>query len=86
MQAEIQGAGALQKAQHLARYGHRDWLWWSDGENEYADRKTAANIKKMLMTVGLKRSWALVTANDGCPMMGFWAMGLNILRQARRGI
>jgi hypothetical protein len=82
---EITGKGSMQKAQHMARYGHRDWLCWHDDQGEYADRRTPANIKKMLLATGTKGTWVLIHGSSGCPMHGFWAMGINMINQSKRG-
>lgn len=83
---EFRGAGSLQKAQHMARYGHRDWLWYVASDGSHAIPRSTENIKRMLLATGTKRAWALIGANDGCPMKGFWAMGINILAQSKRGL
>lgn len=82
---ELEGAGSLQRAEHFARHGHRDWLWWVDGEVPRAAVKTKDNIKRMLLATGTKGTWALICANSGCPMKGFWAMGIIMIRNSRFG-
>lgn len=81
----IHGPDAFQKAQRMARYGHRDWLVWSDADGAHAAPRTAENIKRVLLTTGTKRRWTLICA-DGTPMKGFWWLGINILRQSKRGV
>jgi len=81
----LEGKNSLQLAEHKARYGHRDWIWWSDVSTSYAARKTPENVKRMLLTVGTKGDWALISANDGCAMKGYWGMGINILAQMKYG-
>lgn len=76
----------LQEVQQKARYGHRDWLFWTDkAGNDRAERRSADAIKSMLLDTGTHGKWYLVSANSGSLMRGFWWLGLNILRQARRG-
>ena len=75
----------LSAAQRRAKYGHRDWIVWSnkDGE-EIAMPVTAENMKKCLLDVGTKGHWTLVHANDGTLSRGFWWMGLCIFHRHRR--
>lgn len=82
----IDGKESLQRAEHMARFGHRDWIWWVDKHGKsHAARKTPENVKAMLLATGLRGTWALVTANDGCLMKGFWAMGINLIAHMKRG-
>lgn len=83
---EFHGKGSLQQAEHYARHGHRDWLWWVDGNRPIAAPKTKDNIKRMLLATGTKGQWALICANSGCPMKGFWAMGIIMIRNAKYGV
>lgn len=81
------GRDAYNVAQRKASYGHRDWLVWTDraGVN-HAARKTPENVKTMLLQTGTQGEWALVCANSGCGLRGFWWMGINMINQMKRGI
>lgn len=76
----------LQEVQNKARFGHKDWLYWEgkDGKPK-ATRRSADAIKAMLLETGTKGWWCLVMANNGTPCKGFWAMGINIWAQSKRG-
>lgn len=78
---------AFDLARNKARYGHRDWIVWKDKDGSgRAERLTAATMKECLLACGTKRgSWTLVCKNDGTGMMGFWWLGLNLIRQCKRG-
>ena len=77
----IDGKDSLQRSRHMARYGHRDWIWWVDKHGQsHAARKTPQTVKAMLLETGTRGDWALVSAKDGCPMKGFWEMGLEFTR------
>lgn len=77
----------LQEVQNKARYGHRDWIYWRDRKSDYhSERKTPETMKRCLLDCGTQGFWCLVTANDGCPMKGFWAMGINLLAWMKRGV
>lgn len=82
---QLDGPGCFQEATRKARFGHKDWLCWHDRDGNHAVPRSAANIKRMLLAVGTKRHWTLILADSGCPMSGFWAMGINILNQSKRG-
>lgn len=80
----IDGPDAFREAKRKSQYGHNDWLWWRDRTgSHHAARKSPEAIKEMLLAVGTNGKWTLLTS--GTPMRGFWWLGLNILRQARRG-
>lgn len=80
----IDGPSAFHEAKRKARYGHNDWLCWRDADGPHAARKSPDAIKAMLLAVGTGGKWTLICA-DGTPMRGFWWLGLNLLRQSRRG-
>jgi hypothetical protein len=82
---QLDGAGCLAEAQRMARFGHCDWLFWRDDAGPHAARKTAANLKRVLLVVGTKGSWTIIGANDGILMKGFWWLGINMLAQMKRG-
>lgn len=81
----IDGREALYTAKRKARFGHKDWLLWTDANGDHAAPRTADNIKAMLLAVGIKGRWFLVEANSGNLCKGFWWLGINILRQSRHG-
>lgn len=76
----------FQDVQHMARYGHKDWLCWTDRQGVKRNaRKTPQTMKQCLLDSGTTGFWCLVMASSACPMIGFWAMGINILNQMKRG-
>ena len=76
----------LQDVQIKARFGHKDWIYWQERDGTYrAEWRSPESIKRALLASGTKGFWALVMADSGCPMKGFWAMGINILSQSKRG-
>lgn len=79
----IDGPDAFQEAKRKSQYGHNDWLVWRDATGHHAARKSQEVIKEMLLAVGTQGKWTLLSS--GTPMRGFWWLGLNLLRQARRG-
>jgi len=82
---EIHGDQALQKAQHMARVGHHDWIYWRDSDGRHAARKTPEAVKAMLLKIGTKGDWCLINANDGTLFKGFWWLGINALNWMKRG-
>lgn len=81
----IDGDTCFQEAQKKARFGHRDWIYWSDKEGKHAEVKSADVIKRALLAVGTKGFWAVIHADSGVCSRGFFAMGLNMMRQCRNG-
>lgn len=82
--AVIHGAGCFQQAQQKARYGHRDWVVWSDAAGSHASPKT----RKVLQTVlgDDVTSWTLIGASDAVPMKGFPYLAENMLKQMEMGL
>ncbi len=77
---------AYRLAQHKARYGHRDWLVWKNKEGEnFAEPLNADSMKRCLLAEGTQGRWLLIGKNRGEDDLGFWWMGLNILRQIKKG-
>jgi hypothetical protein len=73
-------ATAIKKAKH----GHRDWLVWKDLDGKfYAAKFSAEEMKRALLTTGTRRHWWLISANSALRSIGFWAMGITMLRNAR---
>ena len=74
-------------ARQKARYGHQDWIVWTDKTGAgHAERLTASSMKACLLDCGTKKgSWTLVCKNDGTGMVGFWWLGLNLIQQCKRG-
>jgi hypothetical protein len=77
------GAGSYQKAQNAARFGHADWIQWSDADGSHAARLTADSLKAM-MAINPEH-WALISANDGVAMKGFDYLAKNVLAQFEAG-
>ena len=76
----------LQDVQTKARYGHKDWIFWVEKDGtKRAEWRSAASVKRALLASGTKGFWCLVHADSGCPMKGFWAMGINLIRQSKWG-
>jgi len=76
----------LQEVERKARFGHKDWLHWCDRQGQFhSEWKTPKSMKQCLLDCGTQGWWCLVMANSGCPMKGFWAMGINLLAQMKRG-
>ncbi|QRM34891.1 hypothetical protein [Microvirga sp. VF16] len=82
-----EGTYTLQYAQRKARYGHRDWLFWTDrsGSSQCAP-KSKESIKKAMLASGTQGRWFVVSASTAVLQKGFWAMGVIMLRNAEHGI
>lgn len=84
--AKANGA-ALAAASRKARYGHRDWIAWTDREGTLQTApKSAETVKRALLAVGTKGQWYLVDRSTGTLNLMDWPIGINVIRQARRGI
>jgi len=76
----------LQEIQGKARFGHRDWVCWHDRNDLFhAERESAESVKKALLSVGTQGRFVVVEANTGHLHLTGWWVGLNIIRQYRRG-
>jgi hypothetical protein len=76
---------ALTLARRKARYGHRNWIVWTDKQGQpQAEKVTPETMKRCLLDVGTKGKWMLVTADTGSLMKGFWYLGLVQISQAKR--
>ena len=81
----ISGA-RLQDIQVKARFGHKSWIYWRNREGvSMAEWLSASSVKRALLDCGTTRFWCLVHADSGCPMKGFWSMGINLIKQSRYG-
>lgn len=65
------GPDSFTNALRMARYGHREWLYWSDHEGEHTARMTAISLKGVLIKVGTLGKWGWI-AGDGVARRGFW--------------
>jgi len=80
-------SGALAEARRRARYGHRDWVAWRGRDGVLrAEPKTAESVKRALLAVGTKGSWYLIDRSTGTLNLMDWPIGLNVIKQARRGL
>src|SRR4051812_7729055 len=65
----ITGKGAFEQAKRKARYGHRDWLVWTDcAVGQIAAPRTAESIKAAMLATGSQRPFFMLHASDACPM------------------
>lgn len=80
----IDGKGCYQEAMRKARFGRRDWVVYRDSEGSHAEAATPAALKRALLASGTKGNWTLI-CSGGTPMKGFWFLGINVIRQMKRG-
>ena len=81
------GPSAHAEARQKAKYGHHDWIRWTDKNGiRQARRLSAATMKECLLSVGTKGRWFLIHASEGSGSIGYWWMGLNILNQYKFGL
>lgn len=82
----LRGTGLYQVAMRKARYGHRDWVVWSDREGvQHAAVKSPEVVKQCLLDCGTRGNWSLILSG-GMPLKGFWWLGINLLAQMKRGM
>lgn len=71
---------------HMARYGHRDWLSWTDRNgNQLAERKTADSIKRALLDTGTQKKFYLYEASTGIGHIISWRIGVVMYTNAKLG-
>lgn len=81
------GKDAGQIARKKARYGHRDWLVWTDKQCEaHSALCTPSNIKKAMLDVGTQGTFIRVCANDAIGLLSHWSDGARYLRNAKYGL
>ena len=74
---------AFATAKRKARFDHREQLVWANRSGEFfTERCTAAAVKKALLANGTRRKWWII-GSDGVSSIGFWAMGIIMIRNAR---
>lgn len=78
-------AARVQEATRKARYGHRDWLQWTDRDGYvHVARQSVASLKQALLASGTQYAFTQIGANTGHRMLITWSIGLNMLRWQRR--
>jgi hypothetical protein len=81
------GKDAYEQAKKKARFGHCDWVVWTDRHGiSQARRVSPASVKECLLSTGTKGRWSLIGASDGIPMVCGWRIGVNIIAQFKYGI
>lgn len=76
----------LQDIQVKARFGHKDWIVWTEKDGtKRAEWRSEAVIKRALLASGTKGKWTLVCADCGTLMRGYWRLGINLFAQSQRG-
>ena len=83
----MDGHEAHELARRKSRYGHRDWIVWRERDGTFrAEVRSPAAIRKALLANGTKgRRWWVFHGSSGVASIGFWAMGLIMLRNAKVG-
>lgn len=77
----------LQDAQRKAKYGHKDWISWVDRNSlTHVEPQSQKAIKQALLAVGTQGRFVIIEANTGWLHKTGWWVGLNIIRQYKRGI
>lgn len=76
---------AFAVARQKARYGHRDWIVWKGRDGLWnAAVRSVESIKQALLAAGTQGRWYLIPP-DGVSHIGFWRMGVIMMRNARFG-
>lgn len=76
----------LAEAVRKARYGHRDWIFWTDkAGTDHFESKSRDSIKKALLSAGTQGRWYIIDANSGVLFKGWWWLGINMMRQIKGG-
>lgn len=74
-------AAATQTAIRKARYGHRDWIVWTDRQGtHHAERVTAEAVKAAMLAIGTQGHFRLYSGGSPHPMMVDWRIA-NIMRR-----
>lgn len=74
----------LQTAQKKARFGHRDWVYWTrrDGVGMAAPA-SRASVKSAMVDLGTSGRFLLLAASTGVPHLQRWNDGCRMMRNAR---
>ncbi len=74
------------EARRKARYGHRDWIAYTDkdGESIYTPA-SADTLKAAMLATGTQRSFTMICASDGILMKMSWWIANNVRMQFVRG-
>jgi hypothetical protein len=69
-------------AKRKARYGHKDWIVWTDRTGtQHAERLSPASMKRCLLDVGTNGRFSKIGASTGISLLGYWRIGINIINQ-----
>lgn len=71
----------------MARYGHKDWIVWTDkAAVQRSERLSRDSMKQCLLDVGTSGGFTEIAASSAHCMRGYWRMGVNILNQFKYGM
>lgn len=74
----------LQEAARKARYGHREWVYWTrrDGSG-FAAPAGSHSIKAAMLDVGTAGRFLILAASTGVAHLQRWPDGCRMIRNAR---
>jgi len=73
-------------ATRKAKYGHRDWLYWTDRQGGlHVEPTTVASITQAMLDTGTQYCFTEIAANTGHLHIMSWPLALNRLRWAKQG-
>lgn len=74
----------FQEAQRKARFGHRDWIFFTDKDgSDVCERSSASVIKRAMLATGTSGRFYLLAASTGVPFLMSWRLGVIAIRNAK---
>jgi hypothetical protein len=82
------GPSAFEDARRKARFGHCDWVVWTDRDGATQARRLSSPsaMKECLLAMGTQGRWTIIHASCAWLEVGRWPIGLNIISQFKYGM
>lgn len=80
----VTGADAYETARKKARYGHKDWIVWTEKTGtRFAAPKSRESIKAALLAVGTQGRFSLIGASNAVSFVVCWSLGTQMMRNVK---
>jgi hypothetical protein len=74
----------INEVQRKARFGHRDWVVWTDKAGALQARRACRDaVKAALLDIGTKGRWFICAASTGVMHRYNFALGCQAMRNAK---
>lgn len=84
--ADVSSGTVYQFAKKKARYSHKDWLFWTQGDEHFAAPFNEKNLKAAMLTTGTMGHIVLHHSCGGCGTQLSWRCACYLFQGFRRRI